>query len=37
MTLHSDLLCFTTNYLVCLALFQVTRVDRSLCGLGTTW
>ena len=26
-----------TNDLVCPALFQVSRVDRRLCGLGTAW
>ena len=30
--LYSD-----TNYLVCPALFQVTKVERMLCGSGTTW
>ena len=37
MPLHSDVFCFTANYRVWPALFQVTTVERRLCGSGTTW
>ena len=34
---HSDLFCFTANYSVCPAFFQVTTVERRSCGSGSTW